>query len=108
MGKFDIPVFQVVGMKNEDWLIEGNQILGVTLYMTTDGSPDGVTGCVFDKIFVSDKKLLNNGYDPKIGDFIQFTRNKHGKPDQIGLASEESLGVVTDVSDDKSQKKKLF
>ncbi len=114
MGKITVPVYEVVGLKKEVYKFDdGRKSEGMRLFMTTDTlDPDG-QGKVFSDFYLSYEKLQKNNYLPKLGDLVQYLLGKTGKPDVIGLADEESLGVVTDAPADHNdssttQKKKLF
>lgn len=70
----------LVGFQAKKFTFEdGNTVEGY--YLHTEEQLNGVTGTAVDRTFVSQKKLAD--YIPKIGDEIQISYNKYGKPQSV-------------------------
>lgn len=62
----------------------GEVIDGVTLFCTYES--DKVQGLAIDKISMSNKKLLELGYTPKLNDTIKVSYNRFGRVEAVEVA----------------------
>ena len=81
-----MPNYEVVGYRPYAFdSKDGGRVEGVSLFCIVDGST-GVTGRQVEKLNLSDKRLDELGYYPKVGDLIVPYFNKYGKVEAIANA----------------------
>lgn len=61
---------------------DGTLITGYNLYVSYPLSGDG-EGMACDRLYLTDDKLAKCGYTPSVGDEVNVTYNKYGKPAAI-------------------------
>lgn len=75
----------IVGMQNVNFTDDRTrqQVMGTTFYFTQE--KENVTGVAVGKMFVSNQKVSNLSYIPKIGDRVKVYYNRFGKPEDFEL-----------------------
>lgn len=86
---------QLVGFRKSSFDFKdestGRQVKGdgYTLYIVADPITNYGEGFSTDKVFISTEKLVACGYNPTVGDWIDFNYNKYGKVQSISLVERE-------------------
>lgn len=71
---------KVVGFEDKRFKFDdGKTVSGQFIYLSEER--DGVTGMACERVFLSDNKL--SGYIPVIGDEVEVSYNRFGKPQRI-------------------------
>lgn len=79
----------VVGYRRVDFSgQDGKQITGYSVFCAYPITSEGGAGNGCDKIFLSDRKLAQQGYMPKIGDEVKVSYNRYGKVDWVELVNQ--------------------
>jgi len=81
---------QVLGYEKASFYFnDGHSVSGSYLYLKVD-EPNrikNVVGMKTERIFLSDTKLANSNYTPKVGDNINVYYNRYGKVDSVQKVS---------------------
>lgn len=80
MEKIKIVGKRIVKFKDDS----GRDVSGTSFYYLMDD--DRIEGQLADKVFVSDNRLFNCRYVPKVGDTVYVTYDRYGKPFDFTLA----------------------
>ena len=77
---------KVIGLKPSNFdTPDGKHIEGFNLYCVYPMSGDKGIGDCAERIYLTLDKLVKCGYTPKVGDEINVTYNRFGKPETINL-----------------------
>lgn len=76
---------QIIGIKPSSFVSErdGATINGVNLYVTYPMVGEGVQGMACERLYLTDNRLAQCGYTPRLGDEINISYNRYGKPAAI-------------------------
>lgn len=75
---------KVTGFKRADFTSkEGAPITGYNLYLSYPISGEDADGSAFERYYMTDAKLAKCGYTPRVGDEVNVSFNRYGKPDFI-------------------------
>ena len=77
---------EIVGIKQSNFKPKDgdDEITGYNIYCTYPLDEDkGGGGLGVERLYVTDKKLENCGYDPEIGDEIRVNYNRFGKVQSV-------------------------
>lgn len=70
---------KVIGVKNSSFKgQDGNIIKGMNIYVTYP--PTSGEGEACERIYMTDAKLAQCAYVPKVGDMVDVAYNRYGKP----------------------------
>lgn len=84
----------VVGVRKNDFKTKDKKtgeevtITGYNVYLTSPISPKVGDGVSAERIYLSERKMEEMGYYPKIGDNIRLFYNRYGKIDMVELENE--------------------
>lgn len=71
---------KIVGIKRSNFTTEDKtEITGYNVYCTYPIEKDKGEGFGTDRLYITDRKLQNTGYMPKVGDEIRVEYNRYGK-----------------------------
>ena len=75
---------KIVGFKRADFTSkEGTMITGYNLYLSYPITGEDASGSAFERYYLTDAKLAKCGYKPRVGDEVNVSFNRYGKPDII-------------------------
>lgn len=74
----------IIGYKRNNFSgTDGTPVTGYNIYCTYPLAGDDTAGSACDRIYLTDDKLAKSGYVPKVGDEVNVTYNRYGKPAAI-------------------------
>ena len=80
---------KVIGFKRADFMSkEGAPITGYNLYLSYPITGEDADGSACERYYMTDAKLARSGYKPHVGDEVNVSFNRFGKP--RSLSSEPS------------------
>lgn len=75
---------KVIGFKRADFMSkEGAPITGYNLYLSYPITSEDADGSACERYYMTDAKLARSGYKPHVGDEVNVSFNRFGKPDII-------------------------
>lgn len=77
---------KIIGYKRSDFTTkEGTAITGYNLYLTYPIAGNDAGGSACERYYMTDAKLAKSGYTPHVGDEVNVSFNRYGKPESIIL-----------------------
>lgn len=74
----------IQGFKRADFTSkEGTPITGYNLYLSYPLTGEDADGSACERYYMTDAKLAKSGYTPHVGDEVNVSFNRFGKPDII-------------------------
>ena len=76
---------KIIGIKSSSFVSErdGATINGVNLYVTYPMAGEGAQGMACEPLYLTDNRLAQCRYPPRLGDEINISYNRYGKPAAI-------------------------
>lgn len=71
---------KIIGLKASSFKGQDGQVIrGANIYVTYPLT-NGGEGEACERLYMTDSKLAQSGYTPKVGDSVMVTYNRYGKP----------------------------